>query len=113
MAVQQSKSTDDINGAYAIHLFADPTGGTIIIPSIALAKLGRVLSKTFFQVTGSVQISYTLSQQSVVNDSSNQAAVLWDGPTTIPANTIYMVEKSFTAIRLVFAAAGEAHIAAS
>ena len=115
MAVTQAPSISDINGALAIHFFADAAGGTIYLPSVGLEKSDRALSKTFIQVKGSVTVSYTLSQTSLFtsSDPDNMAATLWDGPTTIPPLTIFTVEKSFTCLRLVFAAGAEAHIAAS
>lgn len=113
MAVNQSHFANDINSALAIHLNADGGGGTVYLPSLALSKFGRNLSKTFIQVKGSVAVSYTLSQTALAIDPEQQAAVLWDGPTTVPPLTIFMVEKSFTALRLVFGAGAEAHIGAS
>lgn len=115
MAVNQASSISDINGALAIHFFADAAGGTIYLPSSGLEKSDRVLSKTFIQVKGAVTVSYTLSQTVLFTstDPDNQAAVLWDGPTTIPPLTIFVVEKTFTGLRLVFAAGAEAHVAAS
>ena len=113
MAVTQSRATDDINAAFAIHFTADAVGGTMYLSSVALAKFGRVLSRTFFQVKGTVSVAFTLSPSKDAVSPDAQAEVLWDGPTTLTPLTITTFDKPFTAIKLVFAAGSEAHIAAN
>ena len=115
MGVAQSRMIDDINGAFAIHFIADGAGGTVLIPSISLTKPARGQAKTYIQVKGTVTVSYSLSQTSIVtnDDAATAAAALWDGPTTLTPLSIQAVDKAFTFMKLVFAPGAEAHVAAN
>lgn len=107
--------TKDINGSFVLHFVADAAGGTLIMSSLGISKAGKATADCFLQVKGVVSASYTLCERSLFesDDSTVQAAVVWDGPVVVTPLTIASIGKAFTGLRLVMAAGAEAHLSSN
>lgn len=110
MKITVATFPDDINNTLVTHVYAK-AAGTAFLSASALGKNTRHVRNLAFQSNVSVKISFTLSptKQALDEALASQASVLWD-ECTLPANTITMFNKTFTAMRLVFASPGELHI---
>jgi hypothetical protein len=100
----------DINNTLVLHMFASGAD-TTYVSATGLGKQTRHVRNLAFQAKTSVEVSFTLcpTTEAMDPDPAIQAGILWD-VVTVPANTITMFNKTFTAMRIKFLGAGELHI---
>ena len=110
MTIRVASFPDDINNTLVTHIFASSPGVKYLSAS-GLGKLARHVRNLSFQASAPVRVSFTLSptKEAVDENPEVQASILWD-VQTVPANTITMFNKTFTAMRLEFTVPGELHI---
>lgn len=101
---------DDINNTLVTHIYAD-AAGKIYLSASGLGKATRHVRNLAFQSNVPVQVAFTLcpTKEALDEDPEIQASIIWD-VSNLPANTITMFNKTFTAMRLTFTGAGELHI---
>jgi hypothetical protein len=110
MTITVASFQDDINNTLVTHIYANDAGVKYLSAS-GLGKLARHVRNLSFQADAPVEVAFTLSntKEATNEDPEVQKSVLWD-VQTVPAKTITMFNKTFTAMRLTFTGPGELHI---
>lgn len=113
MTVHKSRAPSDVHALGVSHFYADSANSVLLVSSSGFVKRDRHLQDMTFQSSVNVNLYFTLSPTAdALNPTASvQAGVLWQGPVALAANTLTVPGKTFTALKAVFSAPGEMHIA--